>query len=147
MKIIGFITQSYFYFYPWRIESELKGNYESYYEKYCAVKDTVENNAMPYSMTFAETIDQALNDYMHNQPVNEDDINEDISCEDGEFIDENTANSCQGNSGEGNNNGNNNKANKKETPLSLKYKAEALKDTVSNEEYCVMMRSLNKETA
>ena len=132
-------------FYPWRIESELKGNYGSYYEKYCAVKDTVENNAMPYSMTFAETIDQALNDYMHNQPANEDDINGAISSEDAEFIDENTANSCEGNLGEGNSNGKNNKTNKKETPLSLKYKAEALKDTVSNEEYCVMMRSLNKE--
>ena len=32
-----------------------------------------------------------------------------------------------------------------ESPLSLKYKAEALKDTMSAEEYCLMMRNLNKE--
>ena len=32
-----------------------------------------------------------------------------------------------------------------ESPLSLKYKAEVLKDTMSAEEYCVMMRNLNEE--
>ena len=126
-------------FLPWRKENEMIGEYQSYEHKYNAKKDVIEQNASPFNMNQEETIDNALDQYMHH-PVSVSDWLVETS---GENSDDNTDENAAENVGV-NCHDDGNKV-KKDTPLSLKYKAEAIKPTISAEEYCVMMRNLNKE--
>ena len=95
-------------------------------------------------MNSEEIIDGALADYMNNPPVGAE-WHETVSAEkesndEDEIVDENVdmeLGEAKGNADE--------EKKDYESPLSLKYKAEALKDTMSAEEYCVMMRNLNEE--
>ena len=128
-------------FLPWRKEEDILGRYESYEDHYSNVKNIVECNAYPFRMNSEDVIDGALVEYMNNPPSESEwhDFGKEDSEED-EIVDEN-ADKEMGKQKE-----NADKEKKDyESPLSLKYKAEALKDTMSAEEYCVMMRKLNKE--
>ena len=95
-------------------------------------------------MNSEEIIDGALADYMNNPPVGAE-WHETVSAEkesndEDEIVDENVdmeLGEAKGNADE--------EKKDYESPLSLKYKVEALKDTMSAEEYCVMMRNLNEE--
>ena len=130
-------------FLPWHKENFLEG-YESYEEHYNDVKDLVESNAYPFRMNSEDMIDGALADYM-NHPLagpewHESGFDEKENNEEDEIVDENADKEL----GEGKGDDDEGKKDY-ESPLSLKFKAEALKDTMSAEEYCVMMRNLNKE--
>ena len=127
-------------FYPWRCEDQLKGEYESCQEKYIAVRDSVEKNASPYNMNYDETIERALNEYMQNESVLDQSNGSALEGESDDIVDENVGEGLQKKL-----QSNENEKSKKDTPLSLKYKAEALKDIMSSEEYCFMMRNLNAE--
>ena len=130
-------------FLPWRKENFLEG-YESYEEHYNDVKDLVESNAYPFRMNSEDMIDGALADYMNHPSAgpewHESGSDEKENNEEYEIVDENVDKELAEGKGDGD-------EGKKdyESPLSLKFKAEALKDTMSAEEYCVMMRNLNKE--
>ena len=95
-------------------------------------------------MNSEDIIDGALADYMNNPPVGPE-WHETVSAEkesndEDEIVDENVdmkLGEAKGNADE--------EKKDYESPLSLKYKAEALNDTMSAEEYCVMMRNLNEE--
>ena len=131
-------------FLPWRKEEDFLKGYESYEDHYNDVKDVVESNAYPFRMNSEDIIDGALADYMNNPPVGPE-WHETVSAEkesndEDEIVDENVdmeLGEAKGNADE--------EKKDYESPLSLKYKAEALKDTMSAEEYCVMMRNLNEE--
>ena len=148
MRTHRFADDDYRYYYsklllflPWRKEEDLLGRYESYEDHYSNVKNIVECNAYPFRMNSEDVIDGALVEYMNNPPSESEwhDFGKEDSEED-EIVDEN-ADKEMGKEKE-----NADKEKKDyESPLSLKYKAEALKDTMSAEEYCVMMRKLNKE--
>ena len=130
-------------FLPWHKENFLEG-YESYEEHYNDVKDLVESNAYPFRMNSEDMIDGALADYMNHPSAgpewHESGSDEKENNEEDEIVDENADKEL----GEGKGDGDEGKKDY-ESPLSLKFKAEALKDTMSAEEYCVMMRNLNKE--
>ena len=133
-------------FLPWRKEEEFIEGYESYEEHYNDVKDIVERKACSFRMNSEDIIDGALEDYMNNPPTGAE-WHESVSAEkknedddEDEIVDENVDKEL----GEGKGDGEEEKKDF-ESPLSLKYKAEALKDTMSAEEYCVMMRNLNEE--
>ena len=133
-------TYKYYYsklllFWPWCKEEQLLEGYGTYQEHYADVKNIVEGNASPFNMN-CEEIEEAFDDFVRNPPTVSEWLesgvgNEDLSAED------------LANDGFGN--GNEEVQKDYESPLSLKYKAEAVKDTISSEEYCVMMRNLNKE--
>lgn len=136
-------TEEYFYsklllFLPWRNENEemLKG-YSSYREHYNHVIDVVEVNAREYNLHVRD-IDRALEEFRNSPPemsewlsagTKEDEIRK-------EHVGEENINAEEGE-----------KKEKKDlkSPLSLKYKAEALKKTVTSQEYRKMLRGLNKE--
>ena len=105
------------------------------------MKNIVECNAYPFRMNSEEVIDGAFVEYMNNPPSGAEwhDFGKDDN-EDNEIVDENADKEMR----KDKENANEEKKDY-ESPLSLKYKAEALKDTMSVEEYCLMMRSLNKE--
>ena len=150
MRTHRFSDDDYRYYYsklllflPWRKEDFLEG-YESYEEHYNDVKDLIESNAYPFRMNSEDIIDGALSEYM-NHPTTGPEWHESGSVEkenneDDEIVDENADKEL----GEGKGDGQEEKRDF-ESPLSLKYKAEAIKDTMSAEEYCVMMRNLNEE--
>ena len=129
-------------FLPWGKEEDLLEGYESYEEHYRNVKNMVESNTYPFRMNSEDVIDGALVEFMNNPPsVSEwHDLGKDDNKED-EIMDENADMEIRKDKEK--------KADEEkkdyESPLSLKYKAEALKDTMLAEEYCVMMRNLNKE--
>ena len=131
-------------FLPWCKEEDFLKGYESYEDHYNDVKDVVESNAYPFRMNSEDIIDGALADYMNNPPVGPE-WHETVSAkkesnDEDEIVDENVdmeLGEAKGNADE--------EKKDYESPLSLKYKAEALKDTMSAEEYCVMMRNLNEE--
>ena len=128
-------------FLPWRKESELAEGYGSCKEHYNVLQEVIERNAEPYNMNMEEVIDNALDDYVHN-PVKTSEWLEAgiVADEEGneEIIDENVGDNVCKMSKEVKDKSN-------ETPLSMKYRAEALKPTMSAEEYCVMWRNLNDE--
>ena len=131
-------------FLPWRKEEDFLKGYESYEDHYNDVKDVVESNAYPFRMNSEDIIDGALADYMNNPPVgpewHETVPAEKESNDEYGIVDENVdmeLGEAKGNADE--------EKKDYESPLSLKYKAEALKDTMSAEEYCVTMRNLNEE--
>ena len=133
-------TYKYYYsklllFWPWGKEEQLLEGYESYQEHYADVKNIVEGNAGPFNMN-CEEIEEALDDFVKNPPTVSEWLESGVGNED--FSAEDLANDGFGN-------GNKEAQKDYESPLSLKYKAEAEKDTISSEEYCVMMRNLNKE--
>ena len=133
-------TYKYYYsklllFWPWRKEEQLLEGYETYQEHYADVKNIVEGNAGPFNMN-CEEIEEALDDFVKNPPTVSEWLESGVGNED--FSAEDLANDGFGN-------GNEEAQKDYESPLSLKYKAEAVKDTISSEEYCVMMRNLNKE--
>ena len=105
------------------------------------MKNKVECNAYPFRMNSEEVIDGAFVEYMNNPPSGSEwhDFGKDDN-EDNEIVDENADKEKR----KDKENANEEKKDY-ESPLSLKYKAEALKDTMSAEEYCLMMRNLNKE--
>ena len=125
-------------FWPWRKESELIGNYRSYFEHYNAVMDVVECNAVHFNLNSKE-IDEAMEEFEKNPPTVSEWLDAGIGveelCEEEFEIEED---------GIGGNLVEEQKA-VPESSLSLKYKFEAHKDVLSCEEYCKMMRSLNKE--
>ena len=125
-------------FWPWRKESELIGNYRSYFEHYNAVMDVVECNAVHFNLNSKE-IDEAMEEFEKNPPTVSEWLDAGIGveelCEEELEIEED---------GIGGNLVEEQKA-VPESSLSLKYKFEAHKDVLSCEEYCKMMRSLNKE--
>ena len=145
MRTHRFADDDYRYFYsklllflPWHKEKDLLEEYESYEEHYNNVKNIVECNAYPFRMNSEDVIDGALVEYMNNPPSGSEwhDLGKEDNEED-EIVDENADKEMRKDK---------ESAEKDyESPLSLKYKAEALKDTISAEEYCVMMRKLNKE--
>ena len=149
MRTHRFSDDDYRYYYsklllflPWRNENDLMGGYSSYEEHYNNMKDLIERNALAFRMNSEDVIDGALNDYMSNQPT-ELEWHESRSGEkenEDEIIDENADQEF----GDGKGNADEEKRDY-ESPLSLKYKAEAMKASMTAEEYCVMMRSLNEE--
>ena len=148
MKTHRFADDDYRYYYsklllflPWRKEKDLLEGYESYEEHYRNVKNIVECNAYPFRMNSEEVIDGAFVEYMNNPPSGSEwhDFGKDDN-EDNEIVDENADKEMRKDKENVNE-----KKKDYESPLSLKYKAEALKDTMSAEEYCLMMRNLNKE--
>ena len=133
-------TYKYYYsklllFWPWRKEDELLEGYETYQEHYNDVRNIVEGNAGPFNMN-CEDIDDALDDFVQNPPTVSEWLESGIGNED--ICAEDLGNESIGNERE-------DRKKDYESPLSLKYKTEAAKDTISSEEYCVMMRNLNKE--
>ena len=133
-------TYKYYYsklllFWPWHKEEQLLEGYETYQEHYADVKNIVEGNAGPFNMN-CEEIEEALDDFVKNPPIVSEWLESGVGNED--FSAEDLANDGFGN-------GNEEAQKDYESPLSLKYKAEAVKDTISSEEECVMMRNLNKE--
>ena len=126
-------------FWPWRIESELMGGYRSYCEHYNAVMDVVEVNAAKFNLNSKE-IDDAMEEFEKNPPTVSEWLDAGIGLE--EISEEDFVVEEDGNLG-----GNlvEEKVNAPESLLSLKYKFEARKDVLSCEEYCKMMRNLNKE--
>ena len=148
MKTHRFADDDYRYYYsklllflPWRKEKDLLEGYESYEEHYRNMKNIVECNAYPFRMNSEEVIDGAFVEYMNNPPSGSEwhDFGKDDN-EDNEIVDENADKEMRKDKENANE-----EKNDYESPLSLKYKAEALKDTMSAEEYCLMMRNLNKE--
>ena len=146
MKTHRFADDDYRYYYsklllflPWQKEKDLLEGYESYEEHYKNVKNIVECNAYPFRMNSEEVIDGAFIEYMNNPPSGSEwhDFGKDDN-EDNEIVDENADKEMR----KDKENANEEKKDY-ESPLSLKYKAEALKDTMSAEEYCLMMRNLN----
>ena len=128
-------------FLPWRSEDELINGYTTYEEHYNAKKkQIVEENARKYNMDRSD-IDEPFNEYIANSPEVSQWIqaglteNEDID----EFIDD------DGNKVKINRTKDDRDRKKMNIPLSLKYKAEALKQTISYEEYRQMMRGVNDE--
>ena len=55
-------------FWPWRRESELIGNYRSYFEHHNAVMDVVERNAVHFNLNSKE-IDEAMEEFEKNPPT------------------------------------------------------------------------------
>ena len=102
------------------------------------MKNIVECNAYPFRMNSKEVIDGAFIEYMNNPPSGSEwhDFGKDDN-EDNEIVDENADKEMRKDKENANE-----EKNDYESPLSLKYKAEALKDTMSAEEYCLMMRNL-----
>ena len=148
MKTHRFADDDYRYYYsklllflPWQKEKDLLEGYESYEEHYRNVKNIVECNAYPFRMNSEEVIDGAFVEYMNNPPSGSEwhDFGKGDN-EDNEIVDENADKEMR----KDKENANEEKKDY-ESPLSLKYKAEALKDTMSAEEYCLMMTNLNKE--
>ena len=124
-------------FWPWRKEKELIEGFLSYQEHYYNVMDVVECNASEFNLNSKE-IDNAMEEFEKNSPtVLEwiyagiglqhvcDEVLEDDGGGVGKIIEE--------------------VVDVPESSLSLKYKFEAQKDVLCSEEYCRMMRSLNKE--
>ena len=106
--------------------------------------DIVERNAASFNLN-TKDIDDALEEYMNNPPT----VSEwlDVGAGPEDLIEQDF-----GDEEEDGGVGKNKKEDKrkkekkeKESDLSLKYKAEARCEAVSPEEYCVMMRNLNKE--
>ena len=132
----------YFYakllmFWPWRTERQLIEGHRSYEEHYYAVMDVVEQNAYGFNLHSHE-IDDAMEEFEKNPPTVSEWIDAGIGVEcitEEEMEDENG----------GGGNLIEEVSEIVESPLSLKYKFEAHKDILSNEEYCRMMRSLNQE--
>ena len=131
-------------FLPWRKEQELMEGYNSYQQHYNEVMDIVERNAGSFNLN-TKDIDDALEEYMNNPPT----VSEwlDVGAGPEDLIEQDF-----GDEEEDGGVGKNKKEDKrkkekkeKESDLSLKYKAEARREAVSPEEYCVMMRNLNKE--
>ena len=115
-------------FLPWRKENFLEG-YESYEEHYNDVKDLIESNAYPFRMNSEDMIDGALADYMNHPSAgpewHESGSDEKENNEEDEIVDENADKEL----GEGKGDGDEGKKDY-ESPLSLKFRAEALKDTM-----------------
>ena len=139
-------TFKYYYsklllFLPWRSEEELLGAYESYQDHYNDVVRTVEENAVSFNMNSRE-IDEALEEYQNNPPK----VSEwlEAGCGREDITEQDFSEEGNGGGGGGSSNGAVEEENS-ESILSLKYRIEGRKETISNEEYCIMMRSLNKE--
>ena len=106
--------------------------------------DIVEHNAASFNLN-TKDIDEALEEYMNNPPT----LSEWLDVGTGP---EDLMEQDFGDDREDGGVGKNKKEDKrkkekkeKESDLSLKYKAEARHEAISPEEYCVMMRNLNKE--
>ena len=134
----------YFYsrlllFLPWRNEDELIGGYSTYEEYYNAKLYAVEENAQKYNMDRID-VEEALENYMANPPEMSEwlaaGVNENDNVE--EFLDNDGSSKDMMNEEQDD-------LQRNKSSLSLKYKAEALKQTIGNEEYRQMMRCLNKE--
>ena len=92
-------------------------------------------NAVPFNMNY-EDIEEALDEFVNNPPTVSEWLESGIGRED--ITAEDIVNAVIGKEGQ--------KESERdcESPLFLKYKAEAVKDTITSEEYYVM-RNLNKE--
>ena len=124
-------------FMPWRSEDELINGYSTYEEPYNEKKVNIELNAKMFNMD-RNDIDEALEEYMANPPEASEWITAGIIENDvEEFIDDEGNKVCVSTKKNSNE--------EKITSLSLKYKAEALKKTISSAEYYKMMRCLNVE--
>ena len=141
MRTYRYPETSYKYFHsrlimflPWRSEDELIDGYTTYEEHYNAKKQIVEENARKYNMDRSD-IDEALNEYMANLPEVSEWIQAVLTENDDkdEFIDD------EGNKVKINRTKDDRDKKNMNIPLSLKYKAEALKQTICNEEYRQMM--------
>ena len=124
-------------FWPWRMESQLIEGYRSYQEHYYMAMDVIEENASHFNLNSSE-IDSAMEEFERNPPTVSEWIDAGIGME---CISEENMMEEDGSVGRSVDE----KVEKNETSLSLKYKCEARKDVLSCEEYCKMMRSLNKE--
>ena len=124
-------------FWPWRSEEDLIEGYRSYQEHYYSVAGVVEENASAFNLNSGE-IDSAMEEFERNPPTVSEWLDAGIGRE---IISEEDIEDVEG-SGRKNEK---EKSDAPETSLSLKYRFEAEKDFVSSEEYCKMMRSLNKE--
>ena len=140
-------TFKYYYsklllFLPWRNEDELLGGYESYQDHYNEVMRIIEENAESFNLN-SKMIDEALEEYQNNPPKVSEWLEAGCGKED---ITERDF-SEEGNDGDAGGGGGNGVIEDEvnESALSLKYRIEGRKEIISNEEYCIMMRNLNKE--
>ena len=124
-------------FWPWRNEKQLIEGYRSYQDHYFNVIDIVEKNASEFNLNSKE-IDDAIEEFESKPPTVSDWIDAGIGLE--YMCDEDLADDIGG-SGKVNDE----VVDVPESTLCLKYRYEAQKDVLSSEEYCRMMRSLNKE--
>ena len=141
-------TFKYYYsklllFLPWRNEDELIAGYEMYQDHYNDVVRIVEENAVSFNLN-SNLIDEALEEYQKNPPK----VSEwlEAGCGQEDIAEKDF--SEQGNGDDGGAGGGgavHGDPIEEESALSLKYRIEGRKDIISNEEYCIMMRSLNKE--
>ena len=130
-------------FLPWRNEDELLGGYESYQDHYNEVIRIIEDNAESFNLN-SKMIVEALEEYQNNPPKVSEWLEAGCGKED---ITERDF-SEEGNDGDGGGGGNGDgviEDEVNESALSLKYRIEGRKEIISNEEYCIMMRNLNKE--
>ena len=143
-------------YYPWRFETEIKGDYSTYEDHYNDVKEAIHHNSQHFEH-HAEHLDSAFDELAENGPPESiwDSVAPAIeeenaaaraegyyairNLEDEDLADHNDMMLAQGNEGGGDADSN------KTSALSLQYMKEAQKDIMTPTEYRRCLRSLNAD--